>query len=259
MLQNWRFGPASILASILALSGLLTLVETQAQRLATNEQLNTAPEPPKVLDLPALARLTQLDQAYLDVFNILRTDNECSRFYGGPRAIEALNDLKLQLKTAYLDQGIGLRMRGKTSFITNNSSGLSYRLFEKAEVNLNGAFFSASHSFFARAIPGIGEFAANTREARTTILLHELGHLIQISADRFVLPDDGRDASVSMQNTYRVIEVCREQIVGQSQISLERTLASVHASRGTKASQLAAIAEPARSAWSNNNVTHNTP
>ena len=179
------------------------------------------------LELPSLAKLTLLDKAYLDAFNILRADNQCSRFYGGPRAIEALNQLKLQLKPAYFDRSIALRMQGQTSSTTNHMSGLSYRLFDKAELNINGPFYKPSIFPRDSTVPGIGEFSPNTREARVTILLHELGHMIQSSANRFLLPNDGDDASISKQNTMRVIAVCREQIKGQSRIRFEQALASV--------------------------------
>jgi len=76
------------------------------------------------LDLPSLAKLTLLDKAYLDAFSILREDNKCSRFYGGPRAIEVLNLLKLQLKPTYFDRSIALRMQGQTSFTENYASGV---------------------------------------------------------------------------------------------------------------------------------------
>ena len=271
-------------ASILALVGLLTLAEAQAQQSRLTEQVtavtnlnqlesqihpNPSPEwpgpagtgtdvTPKVepnveipkenhtpartltegvrprsatltsaLALPLLAKLTLLDKAYLDAFSILREDNKCSRFYGGPRAIEALNQLKLQLKSVYFDRSIALRMQGQTSFTTNNASGLSYRLFDKAELNINGAFYKPSLFLPAATVLGIGEFSPNTREARVTILLHELGHMIQTSSNRFLLPNDGNDPETSRQNTLRVIAVCREQIKGQSHIRFEQALARV--------------------------------
>lgn len=205
----------------------------------------------KALELPSLAKLTPLDKAYLDAFSILREDNDCSRFYGGPRAIEALNLLKLQLKTSYFDHSIGLRMQGKTSYNTNNLSGLTYRLFEKAELNTNGPFYKTNLAALDQRIPRIGEFSANTREARVTILLHELGHMVLTSDNHFVLPDDGNDPLTSERNSRRVSEVCRREIKTQSQIGFERALAGLRITSDEKPSQLAVIAETPRSAGTN--------
>lgn len=223
-----------------------------------NETSTTAPEATsrvpiflRALELPSLAKLTPLDKAYLDVFSILREDNNCSRFYGGSRAIEALNQLKLQLKTSYFDRAITLRMKGKTSYTTNNSSGLSYRLFEKAEVNANGAFYKSRIFPLDSTIARIGEYSPNTREARVTILLHEMGHIVLTKEDHPLLPNDGDDPMLSGQNTMRIIEVCRRQISEQSQISFERALAGLRITSDAKPSQLAVAAKRPQSAWTN--------
>jgi len=206
-------------------------VEIAKENLAPARTLTEAVRPrsaslTSALNLPSLAKLTLLDKAYLDAFSILQEDNQCSRFYGGPRAVEVLNQLKLQLKSAYFDRSIALRMHGETSFTTNDASGLSYRLFDKAELNINGPFYKPNIFPLNATVPSIGEFSPNTREARVTILLHELGHMIQTSSNSYLLPDDGADLSISKQNTLRVIAVCREQIKGQSRIPFEQALAS---------------------------------
>jgi hypothetical protein len=211
----------------------------------------------KALELPSLTNLTPLDKAYLDAFSILRENNDCSRFYGGPRAIEALNLLKLQLKKSYFDHSIGMRMQGKTSYIINNFSGLTYRLFEKAELNTNGPFYKTNLAPLDQRIPRIGEFWANTREARVTILLHELGHMVLTSDHHFVLPDDGNDPLTSDRNSRRVIEVCRREIKAQSQIGFERALADLETTPDAKATQLAVVAESTRSPWTN--ITRSAP
>ncbi len=234
---------------------------SEAPRSATTVMPNeaallTAATLLKALELPSLAKLTPLDKAYLDAFSILREDNDCSRFYGGSRAIEALNLLKLQLKTSYFDHSIGLRMRGKTSYTTNQLTGISYRLFEKAELNTNGPFYKTSISALDQRISRVGEFSANTREARVTILLHELGHLILTSDNHFVLPDDGNDSLTSSQNSRRVIEVCRREIKAQTQVGIERELAGVQTS-AAKGIQVAVTTERARSPWIN--ITRSTP
>jgi hypothetical protein len=177
--------------------------------------VTTAVPPPELIQPLTLAnekKLTPLDKAYLDVFTILRGDGACSRFYGGPPVIQALNTLTLQLKPSHLDRAIALRMAGKTSFISDYASGFSYRIFEKADLNLNGSFYSSNRMPNAPKVPGIGQFSAATREARVTILLHELGHLIRRSRQQWLLPDDGGDPSLSQQNTARVLEVCGEEI-----------------------------------------------
>ena len=45
-----------------------------------------------------------------------------------------------------------------------------------------------------------------------TILLHELGHLIQKRDQQWVLPDDGGNKHLSQENTQRVVAVCGKQI-----------------------------------------------
>ncbi len=203
----------------------------------------------RVLDLPSAKKLTPLDQAYLDVYSILRDDNDCSRFYGGSRAIEALNRLKLQLKTSYLDRGIAMRMFGPTSNVTNNRSGLSYRLFAKAEINVNGPFYSKSPSLLGATTDRIGDFLANSREARVTILLHELGHLVRASETQFVLPNDGNDSALSHQNTLRVIAVCRREITKQTQIGFAAVLAKLHPDSENNSLQAAPLTRQVLAAW----------
>src|SRR5262245_51559228 len=112
----------------------------------------------KILPLPPANKLSLIEKAYLDVYAILREDNQCSRFYGGPVAVEALNELARQLKAGYFDRSIGVRMTGRVSYTSNYSTGLSYRLFEKAELNVNGPFFKTNTSSSDTTIPRIGEF-----------------------------------------------------------------------------------------------------
>ena len=192
------------------------------------------PEPPAPLALTEVAKLSLLDQAYLDVFSILREENECSRFFGGPPAIEALNELKLQLKTAYFDPSVAVRMAGQTSSALNYQSGFSYRLFEKAELNMNGPFYRSKVFPGQPSVPGVGEFAPDTREARATILLHELGHMIKKADKIWVLPNDGYDPSLSRENTLRVINVCRAQISGLQRTSFAQQLSKARAPQAVR-------------------------
>ena len=235
------------LASVLALGGLLILTATVANptTLANPDEVRRAakPELPAPLSLPEAAKLTLLDQAYLDVFNILREDNQCSGFYGGPPAIEALNELTRQLQPAYFDRSVALRMKGHTSSTANYQSGFLYRRFEKAELNINGPFYKSGSSPAQGTIPRVGNFDPNTREARATILLHEIGHMIQKSDKDWVLPNDGSDPDLSRENTQRVINVCHGQIKQLSRISFAQQLLNAQASRDAN-SQLAEIAPP---------------
>ena len=166
-------------------------------------------------------RLGLLDRAYLDAFTILNNENQCSQLFGGRFAISALNELVLQLKPRYLDKNIAIRMSGKITTFQNNRTGFSFRLFEKAEINLSSSFFRSSEHFFV-----VSNLQPNTRETRVVVLLHELGHLVKSPENRWVLPDDGKDSSLSLENTRQVISVCREQIESLSKLGTEQQLAS---------------------------------
>ena len=171
------------------------------------------PEPlPEALFLPSADQLSLLDRAYLDAFSILRRDNSCSRFYGGSRVIEVLNDLKKQLKSTYMDASVAVKMSGSTTSVTSLKYGFSYRLFDKAELNLRGSFYHGNTFRHEESVPSIGNFPPNTREARVTILLHELGHLVEKSRQKWLLPNDGNNEYLSHKNTEQIISVCGEPI-----------------------------------------------
>jgi hypothetical protein len=211
-------------AGVVAVGGLLTLAEVTAQQPTISDTVLTKPihsghkaktppqpGPPEALVLPDAKQLTPLDQAYLDAFTILKEDNTCSAFYGGPTAIEVLNQLKEQLQPRYfVNTIVGVRMTGQiVTVISLRYPQTSYRLFEKAELNLDGPFYrlDAFHLY-----KSIGGFRPATREARVTMLLHELGHLIQKPAKHWLLPGDGDNENLSDDNTQRVISVCGKQI-----------------------------------------------
>jgi hypothetical protein len=158
-----------------------------------------------------LRKLNDLDKAYLDAFTILRDDNACSRFYGGPGAVEALNELVRNLRPAYLDRHIALRMSGETTIFRNGETGFSYRMFEKAEINMAGSFYRGNTPNSAR-VPLIADYQPNTRKSRLALLLHELGHLVRGSEKKWLLSDDGNDIDLSLKNTEHVVEVCRDEI-----------------------------------------------
>jgi hypothetical protein len=176
---------------------------------------------PERLSLPDSRKLTDLQEAYLDSYSILKQSNSCSEFFGGPQAIEALNELTKQIRPAYLDRDVGLRMTGETTKVLNFRTGFKYRLFDKAEVNLNGPFYQNSGLPGSPRVPSIGRFPPSSREARVTLLLHELGHLIQKPDDQYLLRDDGKDAWQSEENTRRIIEACGKQIRELHRFSFE--------------------------------------
>ena len=156
-------------------------------------------------------KLNELDKAYLDVFTILRDDNACSRLYGGAVAVEALNELMRVLRPAYLDRHIAVRMSGPTTIYRNAVNGFSFRMFEKAEINMAGSFYRGNTPSEHR-VPRIASFQPNTRQTRAALLLHELGHLVRSDNNKWVLSDDGHDLELSVKNTEYVVDICRDQI-----------------------------------------------
>lgn len=201
-----------------------TAGKTAEARSASDVPPRKTESMPDVLFLPSAAHLSPLDMAYLDAFSILRQDNRCSRFYGGARVIEVLNELKKQLKPTYLDPSVAVRMSGGTISITSLRYGLSYRLFEKAELNLRGSFYHGNTFRHEETVPAIGNFSPNSREARVTILLHELGHLVEKAPQTWLLPNDGNDEFLSHKNTQQIISVCGEQIRQLSGVSFAAEL-----------------------------------
>jgi len=176
---------------------------------STPSSLTTAPSyVPRLITLSSAdpGKFGPLETAYLDAFTILRTENPCSHFFGGPLAITALNELVRQLKPRFLDNKIAIRMSGRTTTVQSHLTGFKYRSFEKAEVNMDGSFFRADR----RSV--ITEFQANTRETRVVVLLHELGHMVKNKENQWVLPDDGSSPSLSVQNSQAVVNVCRQEI-----------------------------------------------
>ena len=156
-------------------------------------------------------KLNDLDKAYLDAFTILRDDNACSRLFGGPGAIEALNELMRVVRPAYLDRHIAVRMSGATTMFQNGATGFSYRMFRKAEINMMGSFYRGNTPS-ERRVPLVADFQPNTRKTRVALLLHELGHLVRRDDKKWVLSDDGHDLELSAKNTQYVVEVCRKEI-----------------------------------------------
>jgi hypothetical protein len=114
-------------------------------------------------------------------------------------------------------------MSGPITTVQSHATGFYYRLFEKIEVNLAGSFFRTPAPF-ERHASVTSAFAPNTRETRVVVLLHELGHLVKGRNNQWLLPDDGSDPIRSLQNTQRVVSVCRQQIESLSGFTAEQEL-----------------------------------
>lgn len=168
-------------------------------------------------------KLNDLDKAYLDVFTILRDDNACSRLYGGPAAIEALNELMRVVRSSYLDRHIAVRMSGPITVYRNANTGFSFRMFEKAEINKEGSFYRGNAPSQQR-VPAIADFQPNTRQTRVTLLLHELGHLVSGADKQWLLSDDGHDLELSAKNTKYVVDVCRDEIESVTRMTVAQQL-----------------------------------
>jgi hypothetical protein len=167
------------------------------------------PAPP--LSLPP--RPSLIDKAYADAYTILSENNACSNFFGGPRlATVVLNALRLRLETALVQSNVGIIMSGQIISATDAGTGLAYRLFKKAQVNLTGPFFRSANSQSQAFFRSIGRYPANTRKARVLMLLHELGHLVPGADGRWLLPDDADDHVQVHINTDTVMARCAEQL-----------------------------------------------
>jgi hypothetical protein len=154
-----------------------------------------------------------IDKAYLDAYTILKESNSCSRFFGGAHiATSALNSLYPRLKTAVVENHVGISMYGPFTFVRDFKTGVSYRLFQNALVNLRGPFYRSANERSQNFFKKIGNYPANTREARVTMLLHELGHLLPGSDGSWLLPDDGGNHIQIAANTATIMERCSEQI-----------------------------------------------
>src|SRR5258708_16802535 len=201
----------------------ITCLEQKVLSFSGNER-HASPRSVELLPLRNPAKPTELEQAYLDSFSILKYKSPCSEFYGGSSAIAALNELTQQIRPTHLDRLIGIRMSGETTIIMSMLTGFTFRLFKEAEINLDGPFYRGNAFFGLERAPQIGPFEPNTREARVTTVLHELGHLIRGRDGQWLLPNDGENAGESEANTRRVLNVCGEEIRALHNISFEEEL-----------------------------------
>ena len=154
------------------------------------------------------------EQSYSDVYAILKDENSCSRFFGGPsQAVEAFNELARRFKRKSLrDSAVGVRMSGTFVTYKNHQTGASYRLFKEATVNIDGPLFEGNARLAERRQSRIGSFPSATRQGRALMFLHELGHVVAREDGEWVLPNDGDDYVQSERNTRKVEENCSEQL-----------------------------------------------
>lgn len=196
---------------------LLLTQTAQSQALQSNgDDIPVTIEAPSK-EIPPRRVLPKKDwditQTYADVFTILSTKNSCSNFYGGSRAaITVLNDLVADVKPGPLVREVSFQMAGKPRFVKNTTAGVFYRLFDKAMVNTNGAFYQRRLNLTRNFPAHVGSFVPGSRHARVLILLHELAHLIEGKNGTWLIPDDGFDVEQSTANTLRIQEVCRAEL-----------------------------------------------
>lgn len=152
-------------------------------------------------------------RAYRDVFEMLSKPNECSEFYGGSQtAVLVLNKFVVRITKSQLPNGVSFMMKGRIVSGGSQDSETRYRLFERAIINTNGAFYQTKAFESQPSVPPIGTFPAGTRSARALILLHELGHLIEGRDHNWLIRDDGMQSGLSRRNTELVQHVCRQKL-----------------------------------------------
>lgn len=200
------------------------VVVTNCMDLSNPRTADTSGPPAPEDVLPAAARPvpTPLDarnladkDSYADVIRILREDNKCSRFFGGPAlAVEAFNQFARQLGNGRLgNPTVAIRMSGGYTRYMNHETGASYRLFQEATINRDGPFGPRPTSMTAARLQ-VGRYSAYTPQARALVLLHELGHLVQGPSGDWLLPNDGNNTALSERNTKEVEAHCIEQLKG---------------------------------------------
>jgi hypothetical protein len=229
MALGHRFSPAAtivVLLSIICTASGSRIIGDEGGRRKLAVRFNT----PKPLPLHQANALTEIEQAYLDSYVILKDEGPCSQFFGGPQAIVALNQLTEQIRPTHLGRVLGLRMSGSTMIVQSYKTGFSYRVFEKVEANLDGPFYRSAGLPSHSSVPGIGGFSPNTREVRATILLHELGHLIRKPGGEWLLPNDGDSLAKSEANTDRILDVCGDQIRSLHRFSFSEELTGIQES-----------------------------
>lgn len=204
MLQPCAARAAACCLEEVALSAPAPFDEGRADAVETTAPPAAAAPAPTPLDLSSGQVADK--PSYSDVFRLLKDDNACSRFFGGPQlAVTVFNQFTRRLQPKRLGANtVGVVMSGDYTTYQDVRTGETYRLFEQASLNSDGPF-----SPQAATRMRVGSFPAETRQARALMLLHELGHLIKGKDGRWLLPNDGGDAALSESNTKEVEAHCR--------------------------------------------------
>lgn len=173
---------------------------------------------------PLISRDKVLGSAYYDTLSILRFNNPCSDFFGGPASVDIFNQLVSRIRKDSLSVGIAMRMSGTTINIHNARTKKNYRIFDKVSLNSNGPFYRKKAGLWGPTVPRVGTFDPNTKEARVLILLHELGHLMKGSDGHWLLPNDGKDEGLSQANSYKIEDVCEDEINSLGKVTTTKDL-----------------------------------
>ena len=183
--------------------------ECEVDRLSVGEPARSAlPPPPERISDDKV-----MESVYYNTLSILSTNNRCSEYFGGSAAsMEVFNQLMGLVRKDSLSSSVAMRMQGHTTNAEDARTGTRYRLFSKVSINTNGPFFKKKNFNSEGSVFGVGSFGPNTREVRVLILLHELGHLIRGQDGTWLLPDDGGNEEVSRNNSYKIEQVCGDQI-----------------------------------------------
>ncbi len=190
-------------------------VASVSRSAAVTKTVEPLPLPPA--PSPLIEKDKVLSDAYYDALGILSDDNTCSEFFGGaPAAVTVFKTFMGQVRKAFLDPAIGMRMSGEITLGVNAPTQTKFRLFEKVSINTNGPFYRKKFSFSDASVPRLAGYAPNTKEIRVLILLHELAHLIKGDDGKWLLPDDGRGEWISRSNSQKIEEVCGDQITNLS-------------------------------------------
>lgn len=180
--------------------------------------------PPPSAPSPLISQDKVLGSAYYDTLSILRSNNPCSDFFGGPASVDIFNELVSKIRKDVLSVGIGMRMSGPTTSVHDARTKKNYRIFAKVSLNSRGPFYRKKAGLWEPTVPRVGTFEPNTKEARVLILLHELGHVMKGSDGHWLLPDDGKDEGLSRANSYKIEDVCDNQIHSLGKVSTMKDL-----------------------------------
>ena len=194
-----------------------------------------ADEPPSVVEPsksgtpesqppPVMSQDKVLGVAYYDTVSILSSNNACSDFFGGRAAVDVFNELVSRIRKEALSVGIGMRMLGPTTTVYDARTKTNYRLFDKVYLNSRGPFYRKKAALWEPTVPKVGNFEPSTKEARVLMLLHELGHVIKGSDGHWLLPDDGKDDGLSRANSYKIEDVCGDELNNLGKVTAMKDL-----------------------------------